>query len=242
MKPFFCRTGSKSLMSSDLINMFPAHKTYVELFLGGGAVFFKKEPSEYEIINDLDKELMKDYRLIRNSPKDITTYIDDLNTFSKISKFYRETQTTKQNILLKSIIKRCNGFGGKPVTNFIYKSSNPFSKIKNISKYINRLSNTKILSFDYKTIIKRYDSTETFFYLDPPYEGSKKLYDSSYIDYLSMSHILKNIKGKFILSINDSSNIRSIFHMFIIKQITIEPQGQHGIGKNIRKELIIKNF
>ena len=74
MRPFFCRVGSKRKYDKALISLFPAHRTYVEPFLGGGAVFFRKEPSEVEVINDLDGKLVADYRLILSAPTDISAY------------------------------------------------------------------------------------------------------------------------------------------------------------------------
>ena len=59
-----------------------------------------------------------------------------------------------------------------------------------------------------------------------------------------MSNLLKNIKGRFLLSINDSPNIRNIFKDF--KIISLEVRGAAGedrkLGSAIRKELLIKNY
>ena len=68
MKPFFCRQGSKRKYSDALESLFPKHHTYVEPFLGGGAVFWEKQPSAVEIINDLDDGLITDYELILSAP------------------------------------------------------------------------------------------------------------------------------------------------------------------------------
>jgi len=59
-----------------------------------------------------------------------------------------------------------------------------------------------------------------------------------------MSNLLKNIKGRFLLSINDSPNTRNIFKDFKITSLQV--RGRGGIGKDIggkaRKELLIKNY
>ena len=56
--------GGKSRLSKIIIDAIPAHKTYVEVFAGGAWVFFRKEPSAVEVINDLDKELVSFYRVL----------------------------------------------------------------------------------------------------------------------------------------------------------------------------------
>lgn len=40
---------------------------------------------------------------------------------------------------------------------------------------------------------------------------------SSEMDYKEMAKLLSKIKGKFIISLNDGSNIRSIFKQFTFK-------------------------
>ena len=49
--------GSKWRLAEIIIDMIPQHVTYLEPFFGSGAVLFNKEPSEVEIINDLDKRV-----------------------------------------------------------------------------------------------------------------------------------------------------------------------------------------
>ena len=53
MKPLFCRTGMKYPMADDIISHFPEHLIYVEPFVGGGGVYWKKKPSEGEVIMTL---------------------------------------------------------------------------------------------------------------------------------------------------------------------------------------------
>ena len=237
-KPIFCRIGSKWLMTEEIISYFPHHLIYVEPFFGGGSVYWAKEPSPAEVINDLDKILMDDYKMIKKAP--LTGYIKDLNTIPKLTKFYIKKHKTMQDKLTSSIILRCNGFSGIYVkkNNRIYKNNNPYNKLKYIEDYKNRMSDTIILNKSYEKVIHDYDTDKTLFYLDPPYEDSKNLYTHSIIDYDKMANILKNIKGKFILSINGSSNINEIFKNFKI----IESYAISNIGLNPRIELLIMNF
>ena len=64
-------------------------------------------------------------------------------------------------------------------------------------------------------MISHFDTPETFFYLDPPYEGSND-YGSGRIHPEEVFEIVKKIRGKFLLSYNDSPNIRRIFKGFHI--------------------------
>ena len=88
----------------------------------------------------------------------------------------------------------------------------------------------------------KYDSPDTFFFIDPPYENTNKsFYKDIDMNYDELSFILQNLKGKFLLTINDSPNIRKIFRQFKIKKINVQSFWQSDNPK-IRKELFIMNY
>jgi len=94
-------------------------------------------------------------------------------------------------------------------------------------------------------IIKKYDSPDTLFYLDPPYSKSETDYAVGGVNPQDVYNSLQNIKGKFILTINDSNEIIDLFKDFNIRRITVKGGSENktsDIGDNVRKELIIKNY
>ena len=94
----------------------------------------------------------------------------------------------------------------------------------------------------YEKVIHDYDTDKTLFYLDPPYENSKGLYDNYNMDYDKMASILKKLKGKFILSINGSPHINKVFKDFKIIEIDKKSYASQSIGMKPRIELLIMNF
>ena len=201
----------------------------------------KKQVKAIAIINDIDKDLIHDYRRLKKVSSDSSKYPQNLNTIKKITTFIHGNIKSIEDKLVKAIIIRSNGFGSDPVntkSKIIYKPSNPYSKLKHIKEYKNRMKNTTILSKDWKYIVHKYDSKTTLFYLDPPYENTDAgIYDNNIIDYHEMRNILHNIKGKFLLSINGSSNIRNIFRDFRIRKLKLKT-----ISRLKRKEVLISNF
>jgi DNA adenine methylase len=239
MKPFFCRIGSKRDIAKRVIKLFPEHTTYVEPFVGGAAVYFQKEPSQREVINDLDSNLIDDYKLLatiksRDFPK-------TLNTIPKIQDFVDNPPNSQIAKLTYSILTRCNGFGGI-VSDKIYKNSNPFSKLKKLDVYQERMKGTKILNKDYRAVIKKYDSPDTFFYLDPPYENSEELYEEGTMDFEDMRRVLDKVKGKWLLSINNSKRIRDVFKGYNMRRIVVKAKGNDSMGVKNRSELLISNY
>ena len=63
--------GSKWTLAAWLVGHLPPHEIYVEPFFGSGAVFFTKEPSRLETINDLDGRVVNLFRVLRDHPEDL---------------------------------------------------------------------------------------------------------------------------------------------------------------------------
>ena len=75
------------------------------------------------------------------------------------------------------------------------EKDNPRSKISSNyqDKYNERLKHTIILNKDYLQVVKKYDSPNTYFYLDPTYENSNNLYKHDYVDLNELLNLLNNI-------------------------------------------------
>ncbi len=57
MNPAFSYPGGKRKMLKYILPLIPLHKTYLEPFAGGLAVFLAKERARVEVINDLNREI-----------------------------------------------------------------------------------------------------------------------------------------------------------------------------------------
>ena len=149
---------------------------YVEPFVGSGAVFFRKEPSQREVINDIDKKMMNAYALIKPVSSDPNKYkkYENLDALAGIKRFFNTVPFSKEDRLTHYITQSCNTFISGLGSGEITKDSNPYHKLANIDKYKQRMQNTTTRNTDYRTIVGQYDSKDTLFYLDPPYEDSKK--------------------------------------------------------------------
>jgi site-specific DNA-adenine methylase len=74
---------------------------------------------------------------------------------------------------------------------------------------------------DFRYIIDKYDSPNTFFYFDPPYFGKEHYYEGEFtiLDHIQLNEYIKNLDGDFILSYNDCPFIRELYKDFIIENI-----------------------
>jgi DNA adenine methylase len=259
MKPFFCRIGSKRKYSKALVSLFPPHKTYVEAFFGGGAVFWEKEPSSVEVVNDLDTTLMADYSRVATAPSFSSAY-PILTSETSQNKFLSETHRSKAARIVESLLRRCNGYGGnyikKDSKRGVYTDDRPHrvfkvttheSKLQSIGEYKARLSHATLLITTYASVFNKYDASDAFFFLDPPYEMSKGIgyaKGSESFDFDEFADALRDLEGKFLVTINDSPYIRQVFKGFNLYRYVVK--GHHsetsGIGAKDRKELLITNY
>ncbi len=68
--------GGKWRIADWIISHFPPHKVYLEPFFGGGGVFFRKEPSYLETINDISGDIVNLFRVCRESPEDLARALE----------------------------------------------------------------------------------------------------------------------------------------------------------------------
>jgi len=206
-------------------------------------VFFEKEPSEVEVVNDLDSKLIADYKRLAKAP--LTGY-KVLTTESAQNAFLQQKKGAADKVL-ESLIRRCNGFGGKYVIGEVAKTTTHEDKLENIGEYKKRLNHATLTNVGYDEVLRKYDGADTFFFMDPPYEMSKGLgyaAGSESFPFETFAEDLKGLKGKFLVTINDSRRLRKLF-----KGLNIYPyvvKGHHSeataVGSKDRKELLVTNY
>ncbi len=242
LKAPFGRIGGKSKLKKRIVNeYFPnnyENMIYVEPFLGAGSIYFYKNPSIKEVINDLDETI---YNLIKGFQKFNAIKIkNDLDgeynkkEFDKIKQWNPSNEYGKfiRNLILTKIsfFNKGLSFGGD------IKINSNFEGCKE------RLKNTTILNKDYKEVIKKYDSPNTFFYLDPPYEHSEKLYKNDTVPIVELYNLLSKIKGKFLISYNDSKEAKQLFKDYYIKYVYTTYENTAYTEKRRKREMLIANY
>jgi DNA adenine methylase len=63
--------GSKWSIASQIASYFGPHYHYVEPYFGSGAVFFTKDPSPHEIVNDYNELVVNFFRILRDRTDDL---------------------------------------------------------------------------------------------------------------------------------------------------------------------------
>jgi DNA adenine methylase len=253
MNSFLSYLGGKSLLANRIIERMPPHACYCEVFAGGAWVLFKKEPSRVEMINDINSDLVTLYRVVQNHLEEFIRQFKSIlmarDEFDRRKLENPETLTDIQRAARFYYLLR-NAYGGKvhkPIFN-IAPSEPPRMNLLRIEEELSaahiRLARVYIENMSYDRLIRRFDRPTTLFYLDPPYYGCEKDYGDGIFkreDFANLAGLLKGLKGKFLLSINDTPEIRDLFGSFRIeKEGTTYMMNKQGKKKVV--ELLIMNY
>ena len=251
--------GGKFYLAPKIIELFPRHICYVEVFGGGAHVLFKKTPSIREIYNDIDKNLyslfkvISDPKLCREFSRKLSKLMIFRDVFNDFKlKIENENLSLMDRAIVFYYLSRLSMFGNQ--TDFMVNKiiNRPLDRgldfYKNAYK---RLKNVVIENKSYENLIEIYDTPDTLFYLDPPYifdtrNGELYRYEFSNEKHLKLIEILQNIKGKAIVSGYESDLYLELSHWNKVKYKQIIQIGRNNLSDDsdnlYREEVLWYNF
>jgi DNA adenine methylase len=250
LKPPINRMGGKSKLRKTIINMLPKHVCYVELFFGAGWVYFGKEPAKVEVINDIDKELINLFKMIKYHGPEVERMIkyeiSGRDVFEEYKNYIIEN-LTEINRAVRFLYLLTQSFAGKGGNYGYGTNTRPKQQIfytEVLKDLKERLKNTYVENLSFEKIIDKYDRDYTCFFADPPYfETAGYGNEFGEKEHLLLRDKLINIKGNFILTINDAPKVRSWYKDFNFKEVEVNysvSRDKKARGKY--KELIITNY
>lgn len=241
---YIARMGGKYRLRKKIVSMFPdEYKTYVEVFAGSAQVFLEleKNPHVRYVLNDKNKDIYDLWKDVQTIDPEIVRQFVFPQSKELFDKLKQETHLQdKTQRLYRNLYLSLFSFSNNRIAFIKKKPTTGEHIIRNIERLQNKLKKVKIYHLDYKQIIKKYDSPETLFYLDPPYEQMEKYYQGQSVDPYELSEICRQMKGKFLLSYNISKKIRDAFQGFFFHKIKVPYTS--GLGSKTKYEYIITNY
>ena len=249
--PYF---GGKHNLAKRIIEKIPEHTCYVEAFAGGASVFFAKEPSKAEVINDIDRDVVTLYRVIKHHPEEL--YRQYKYCLTSRAEFEREKNDVNADGLTdiqraaRYLYLQKNGFGGS-VTHRAWGTATTRARFNVLSlesvleQAWLRLAGVYVESKDFRDILTIYDRPHTFFFLDPPYWRIKE-YNHNFgdQDFIDLAALLRGLQGKFLMTLNDTPEVRDIFAGFNREEVTLKYTCTRSVEgrKKLRTELLFSNY
>ncbi|MFP7486460.1 DNA adenine methylase [Priestia filamentosa] len=139
-----------------------------------------------------------------------------------------------------------SGWRSGKVKSTAYDYQNAVSRLDQFEK---RLRSVMIECLDFREIIQRYDSPNTFFYIDPPYVGREAYYKGGFTeqDHIELAELLQNIKGKALISYYPDPLILSLYKNWNIESAEAVTgsgvcKAENGQKRRKAEELFIMNY
>jgi DNA adenine methylase len=259
LKPLVKWSGGKHREISNFDEFFPDNfSTYIEPFVGGGAVFFGLAPQK-NVISDVHEGLINFYKQISlgNSCK----IYDRLMKLEVSEKSYYEIRDRFEieddvDKAVRFYYLRKTAFRGMLRYNKSGKFNIPWGRYKNVSfedlnnqEYTDLLKRTDVRLCSFESIFEEFDSSENFVFMDPPYDS--KFTDYGYCkfgkDYqYKLSDVFKKSKNKCLMVIGRTELIDDLYKDYIVgsyhKKYSFRIHSGR-VGSEINNDhVIIKNY
>lgn len=245
--------GGKRRLARFILPRFPAHHCYVEPFAGGAALLFLREtPAAVEVMNDIDGELINLFRVLKNHLEEFMRQFKWALTSRQVFDWNRKTPPEVLTDIQRAarfyyLQKTC--FGAKCVgqsfgtSKIVAPRFNLLHMEEDLSAAHLRLARVMIEQLDWVTCIEKYDSPNSFFFMDPPYLDSTGYLEAFPVTcYDQIAQCLARLQGKAILTLNDHPEVRRLFKGLRYEEVTV----RYTVGGVKRsepcKELLFYNW
>ena len=176
--------GGKYEMSRKIVRMIPHHERYIEMFFGGGSVFFRKKKSKISVLNDIDSDLVNLYICVVDKFDELKECVYWYPKSRALhDKFREEIKDTNIDIpdphrAVKYYYCIRNAFNRVPTNNFSTHSDWKIKLIDELKYSRIKLDGATIENLDFRDLVDTYKPRELdFYYLDPPYVVADKRKD-----------------------------------------------------------------
>lgn len=241
--------GGKTRLAPHLMPLIAErpHQCYVEAFAGSAAMLFEREPAPVEVINDVNGELVRLYRVVANHLDEFMRQLQwvlvSRETFVGAEAQSVDTLTDIQRAARFYYLQKLS-FGGKVEGRALGvgpTAAKRFSRdrvLRTLTAAHRRLERVVVENLPWQRCVGKYDRAETLFFLDPPYWQTTG-YDSEFgLDqYQQLADTMASLKGRAILTINDCPPMRALFDRFDRISVPIRYTVGGGLGAS-RTELI----
>jgi len=251
--------GGKYELSKILVPLIPHHERYIEVFAGGLSMFFRKTKARWNVLNDIDSNIVNLYMCVIHKYDEL---IKNLFWLPKSRKLFLDF---REEIKEKGEIKIPDPYIAAKYLYCIRNSFNklihtPFSKNSDMKrdwefelKYSReQLGQATVENLDFAELVEKYTPREDdFWYLDPPYfvateKGDYYMNNFNSGDHLRFKEAVDKIHeggAKFMISYDYREEVRELYSDYNIEIINWKYAGCTGEArKEPRREYVVMNY
>ena len=250
------RIGSKAKIASKIIEYFPHHDAYIELFFGAGGLFFNKPKVKYNFLNDIDSNVINCFDVLMNQKQELYEYIEMMPIHQELwdrGKKQKDFKTDVEKCAIFLLLSNFSYMGQSGTLRFLCNNTKSIL-LSNIEKTYKVLvkNGTFFLNCDFREVLKkiaiikeplinRDDTAHFFAYADPPYLGTTDNYSASFKeqDCIDLFNLLIDSKMRFAISEFNNPVILELAEKYSLNVIEI---GERRTLKSRATEILIPNY
>jgi len=251
--------GGKYELSKILVPLIPHHERYIEVFSGGLSMFFRKDRAKWNVLNDIDNNIINLYMCVIEKHDELVESLFWLPKSRKLFLDFREEIKVKKEIEIPDPVQAAKYF--YCIRNSFNKLVHtPFSMNKDMNKdYYKELKYSReyikgatIENLDFEILFNKYEPRKgDYWYLDPPYivateKGSYYMNNFTIEDHTRLRDCVDRIDkngGLFMVSYDYRDEVKELYKNYNIKTLNLKYSGATDEArKKERKEYIITNY
>ena len=211
-RPVLKYFGGKWKIAPWIVEHLPPHVTYVEPFGGAASVLMRKPRSSLEIYNDLDAEVVNVFRVLRceKDAKELKRVVK-LTPFAEreLIDSYEGEPTCRIERARRVVVRSFMGLVNNSIHErhpYLHKRPAEWCNWPDhIERFTDRLQGVILVARPAIEVIKRWDSADTLFYVDPPYHPDSRVlreynHELTAEDHTELAEVLHSCEGSVVMS------------------------------------------
>jgi DNA adenine methylase len=247
-----------------LLPLLPKTHIFCEAFAGSAVVLLNREPSPVEVLNDIDGDIINFFRVLRDRPDELIEKLyltpfsreefrraieakndGSLDPVERARLFFVRAEQVRIGLEQTATLGRwawCKYTSRSGMAGAVSRWTNRILALWAVAE---RLRRVQIENDDAFNVIKKYDTKDTLFYLDPPYphevRGDPRAYgfEMSEADHKRLAELLHSVKGRVALSGYKGPLLESLYSDWT--RIDAPPRTIHSV-KEPRQESLYINY
>lgn len=248
--------GGKTYLANWIIEQFPEHECYVEVFGGSASILVNKPQSRVEVFNDLNGDIVQFFDVLRERHEELQEWLETVpysrELYSRWGTSFYDGERPDDPVeragrffflrytIFSGTYDHLAGFRSSPVND----EAGRFVRAgERLSEFATRLRTVQIEHKEYSNLLDQFDSPETLFYCDPPYvqQGNSIYLTDHQFDQKRFVDSLHDLAGKWIVSYTDLPPGLDEYHV-IERNATQEGSNPKTRKKTSRIERLVMNF
>jgi len=255
LKSAFTYPGGKTYIADWIIDHFPQHHAYVEVFGGSASVLLQKPKSCVEVYNDVDGDIVNFFNVVRNNADELQEWCEQVpfarEMHDRWGKKWYDGWRPADDIVRAGVFyflrrsqyagkyRTFSGFASAATRNKAAQWHDDAQKIDDLKE---RLKHVQIENRDFQELITRLDGDDVLFYCDPPYlQEGDGLYNHGTFQHERFAEILRSTEGNWIVSYRDVPESLERYH--VVERTVAQMMNTTHNDRNERDtERLVMNF